>query len=234
MVIQALKPEAVMDRYARNEGVITRSEQDLLAASRVFIAGLGGLGGYCLEMLARLGAGHITGADCGRFEPTNLNRQLLCTEDTAGLKKTEAAARRMASVNPSVEFAGIDQRITAANAAQLISGHDIVIDALDSARTRIILEKACAAENIPLIHGAVEGEHAQAAVILPGDKLLERLYAGSRRGKAPPAVPSFTPAAAAAMQVSLALKVLLNRPLPAPGTLFLLDLGTNESTQIKV
>lgn len=223
-----------MDRYARNEGVITNSEQALLAVSNVFIAGLGGLGGYCLEMLARLGAGRITGVDCGRFEPANLNRQLLCTQETLGLKKAEAAAGRILQINPSVLFTGIDQHITSANAAQLIHGHDIVIDALDSARTRIILEKACAAEHIPLIHGAVEGEHAQAAVILPGDSLLERLYAGGRRGKAPPAVPSFTPAAAAAMQVSLALKVLLNRPLPAPGTLFLLDLSTNESTQIKV
>lgn len=224
-----------MDRYARNEGVITQSEQALLAASSVFIAGLGGLGGYCLEMLARLGAGRITGADCGRFEPTNLNRQLLCTQDTLGMKKTEAAARRIAAINPSVLFTGVDKRITALNAAQLIHGHDIVIDALDSRQARIILEKACVAENIALIHGAVEGEHAQAAIILPGDKLLERLYAGGRKGEgAPPAVPSFTPAAAAAMQVSLALKVLLKRPLPAPGTLSVLDLGTNETAQMIV
>lgn len=199
-----------MDRYARNEGVITNSEQALLAVSNVFIAGLGGLGGYCLEMLARLGAGRITGVDCGRFEPANLNRQLLCTQETLGLKKAEAAAGRILQINPSVLFTGIDQHITSANAAQLIHGHDIVIDALDSIQTRIILEKACALENIPLVHGAVEGTHAQAAV------------------------PSFTPAAAAAMQVSLALKVLLHRPLPPPGTLFLLDLDTSECMQIIV
>jgi len=223
-----------MDRYARNEGAVTHSEQALLAASSVFIAGLGGLGGYCLEMLARLGAGRITGADCGRFEPTNLNRQLLCAQDTLGMKKAEAVARRMMQINPSVVFTGVDKRITAANAAQLIHGHDLVIDALDSRTTRKVLEKACQKENIALVHGAVEGTHAQAALILPGDKLLERLYASRKAQGAPPAVLSFTPAAAAAMQVSLALKVLLNRPLPAPGTLFLLDLDTNETAQIIV
>lgn len=223
-----------MDRYARNEGVITRGEQALLAASSVFIAGLGGLGGYCLEMLARLGARRITGADCGRFEPTNLNRQLLCDAETLGMKKTEAAACRIASVNSSVAFIGIDKRITPANAAQLIHGHDIVIDALDSRQTRIILERACTLENIALVHGAVEGTQAQAALVMPGVKMLERLYAGRKAQGAPPPVPAYTPAAAAAMQVSLALKVLLKRPLPAPGTLYLLDLDTNESKQIIV
>lgn len=223
-----------MDRYARNKGVVTSSEQALLAASNVFIAGLGGLGGYCLEMLARLGAGRMTGADCGRFEPSNLNRQLLCGENTLGMKKAQAAALRAAAINPSVCFTGVEERITATNAARLIHGHDIVIDALDSRHTRKILEQACENEQIPLVHGAVEGLHAQAALILPGERLLERLYTGRKARGTSPAVPSFTPAAAAALQVSLALKVLLKRPLPAPGTLYLLDLDTLEMAQIVV
>ena len=70
--------------------------------------------------------------------------------------------------------------------------------------------------------------------LVPGERLLERLYTGRKARGTPPAVPSFTPAAAAALQVSLALKVLLKRPLPAPGTLYLLDLDTLEMAQIVV
>lgn len=221
-----------MDRYFRNIGAISAEEQHKLKQCSVCIAGLGGLGGYILEFMTRLGIGSITGIDFDRFETTNLNRQLLSGVNNTGSEKAEAAAQRVKLINSEVRFTAITEKLTAANAAQLLAGHDLVFDALDSAEGRLVLAYACSGLNIPLVHGAVNGWLAQAAVIYPGDDTLEKLYAGIPARSRPPAVLPFTPAAAASLQVSLALRVLLRREVPPPGMLYLLDLLTMEIDQM--
>jgi molybdopterin/thiamine biosynthesis adenylyltransferase len=223
-----------MDRYFRNIGAISTEEQEKLKQCSVCIVGLGGLGGYVLELFARLGIGSITGIDFDCFDITNLNRQLLSNESTIGCEKAVAAAERVKLINDEVKFTSIRERLTAGNACELLAGYNIVIDALDGIEARLIVGSACADLNIPLVHGAVNGWCGQAAVIYPGDETLERLYSLTTAQKRPPSVLPFTPAALAAFQVSLAVRVLLDREKPEPGTLTLLDLLTCSVNEIKI
>lgn len=100
---KAIKPfDAHADRYARNRRSLTTDEIARLHDARVLVAGCGGLGGHVIERLARTGVGAIVAIDCDAFEETNLNRQLLATEDTLGTSNAHAARERIARVNPVV------------------------------------------------------------------------------------------------------------------------------------
>ena len=112
------------------------------------------------------------------------------------------------------------------NAADLIAGCDVVLDALDNIPARRILAKACAAAGIPYIYGAISGWVAQAAVCLPGDDLMDALYPEETviRDKS---VLSFTPALCASVQASLCVKLLAGRPVDH-GVLYYYDLLNQE------
>jgi molybdopterin-synthase adenylyltransferase len=222
-----------MDRYFRNIGAISAEEQQKLKQCSVCIVGLGGLGGYILEFAARLGIGSVTGIDFDRFETSNLNRQLLSTPGNIGSEKAAAAAQRVKLVNDEVRFTACTEKLTDKNAGKLLKGHHLVFDALDSAGDRLILAGACSALKLPLVHGAINDWSGQAAVIYPGDETLKQLYAQGHSTQAPASL-SFTPAAVAALQVSLAVRVILGREVPPPGMLYLLDLLTFELTQLKL
>ena len=86
------------ERYDRS-GIFSCNQQEELGEKSVAVIGCGGLGGYAIEMLARVGVGHLRVCDGDAFAETNLNRQLLCTEDMLGKSKAEAAAERIRAVN---------------------------------------------------------------------------------------------------------------------------------------
>ena len=210
------------ERYIRNLGALTEKECTLLHTKTVFVAGCGGLGGYLIEMLLRLGVGTIRAADGDTFEASNMNRQLLSSPSSLGQPKAEAAAARAALVNPDVRFVPIPEFVTEENAAELIRGSDAVLDALDNIGVRRILARACAQEGIPLIHGAICGWSAQAAVVMPGDDLIDKIYPeGAKLGSKTSL--SFTPPFCAAMQVALCTRLLAGRPLET-GRLYMADL----------
>ena len=218
------------ERYIRNLGALTAEECALLRTKTVFVAGCGGLGGYVVEMLLRLGVGTIRAADGDAFEASNLNRQLLSSPQALGMPKAEAAAARAALVNPDVRFVPIPEFVTEENAARLIRGCDAVLDALDNIEARRILARACAEEGIPMIHGAICGWSAQAAVILPGDDLIGRIYPEGARLNSKTSL-SFTPPFCAALQVALCTRLLTGRPLES-GRLYLADLQDMEMESI--
>ena len=88
--------------FDRNFPALTQQEQRQLWESHVCVVGCGGLGGYIIEYLARVGVGRLTVVDGDRFEPSNLNRQLLCTQPLLGSLKAEAAAARIRSIHPEI------------------------------------------------------------------------------------------------------------------------------------
>lgn len=202
-----------MTRYERNHMAISTEEQSLLAARRVLVVGCGGLGGYILEYLGRLGIGHLTAVDGDSFTPSNLNRQLLCSEATLGRSKALAAAERMALVNPDISFQPIPAFLTADNADELVSGHHLVIDALDSAADRALLFHAARRAGIPMIHGAVAGWFLRIAAVFPEDTLLPALWESESSWgmEAQAGTLSFTAACAAALEAAEAVKLLLGR-----------------------
>jgi molybdopterin/thiamine biosynthesis adenylyltransferase len=201
-------------RYQRNRGMLSTQQQARLFGSRVAVIGCGGLGGYVLEELARLGVGQITAIDSDRFEEHNLNRQLLSTPGTLGRVKVEAAVQRIAEVNPAVTLTPVQDYITRANGAELLAGADCVVDAVDNVATRLDLEALCSDLQIPLVHGAIAGWYGHVATIYPGEDTLRKLYRHWTGGKGIEQQlgnPSFTPAVIASMQAAEACKVLLNQ-----------------------
>lgn len=200
-------------RYERNMMSLSPAENARLRNFKVFVAGCGGLGGFVVEELGRLGIGYITAVDGDNFDETNLNRQLLATMKSVGESKAKAAAERMAEVNPDVSVNGIHITMDEENCCRLIRGHHLVIDALDNISGRKILEKACEIEEIPMVHGAIAGWYGQVGAIYPGDKIMEKIYVtdddkGIERELGNPA---FTPAVIASIEVAEGLKILLGR-----------------------
>ncbi|MDA3956728.1 HesA/MoeB/ThiF family protein [Oceanispirochaeta sp.] len=224
------------NRYQRNGRTITPEENTILAGKKVFIAGAGGLGGYILEFLLRAGVGRITIIDPDRFDDTNLNRQILCTEPLMNVSKAETAANRAAVVNSEVKVTALKEKLTAENALELCKGHDILIDALDNIPARLAMQDAAEKLNIPMVHGAIAGSYGQVSVVMPGDRTLSKLYMDSKDKGVETELgnPSYTPAIVAGMEVNEALKVLLNKGTPLVKKVLYIDLLENEYNTIDI
>ena len=209
-------------RYARNLPALTEAECSLLRTRRVLVVGCGGLGGHILDQLTRIGVGSLRVVDGDVFEETNLNRQLLSQVPLLGTGKAKAAAAHIARVSPQVAVEAVEDYLTEENVHALISGCDIVMDALDNIPSRRILAGACAEAGIPYVYGAIQGWVAQAAVSMPGDHLLDKLFPEdvTLRDKS---VLSFTPALCASLQTALCVKLLVGRPVET-GTVYYCDL----------
>ena len=218
----------MQERYIRNLGPLTEEECLLLRQRRVFLAGCGGLGGYLLEHLLRAGVGAITVCDGDTIVPSNLNRQLLADIESLGRSKTEAACARAALVNPEAAVEARPVFLTADNALGLIAGHDLALDALDSPAARRILASACRQAGIPLVHGAIRGWYAQAAVILPDSGMMEQLYPADAPAAPDQGSLSPTVGLCAAIQAGEAVKLLCGRPSPLAGRLLWVDLVEQE------
>ena len=210
------------ERYIRNLGALSEAECALLREKTVLVAGCGGLGGYLIEMLLRLGVGEIRAADGDRFEASNLNRQLLSAPGLLGREKAEIAAERAAAVNPDVRFVAVPEFVTEKNVGQLVRGCDAVLDALDNIASRRMLAQACNDAQVPLIHGAICGWTAQAAVVLPGDDLIEQIYPEGAALSSKASL-SFTPPFCAALQTALCVRLLTGREVET-GKLYVADL----------
>ena len=210
-------------RYERNIPSVSPEEQTLLAQKRVLVVGCGGLGGYIIEYLVRMGVGELTVVDGDVFEPSNLNRQILSGQETLGKGKAAAAAARANNVNPLIKVTPAAEFLTADNADALTADQDLVMDALDNAPARLILEDACARQGVTVVHWAIRGWTVQATVARPGKGVLHQLYHGDYAPDSKTSLP-FTPAFCAAVQCAEAVKLLCRRPSDLDGALLTADL----------
>ena len=213
-------------RYERNVPALSEKECDTLLGKRVLVVGCGGLGGHLIDMLARIGVGMLRVVDGDVFEPSNLNRQLLSEVPLLGVSKAKAAAAKISRVNPEISVEAVDSFLTEKNVRRLLLFCDVVLDGLDNIESRRILAKECERAGIPYIYGAVNGWVAQAAISMPGDHLVEKLYPEGSVLKNK-SVLSFTPALCASMQVSLCVKLLTGRQVET-GKLYYFDLLNQE------
>ena len=209
----------IKERHSRNIPALSEADMGILADSHVLIAGCGGIGGNVIESLARIGIGAITVVDGDSFDESNLNRQILCTPDKLGSSKALAAADRIRLIDPSICVTAVCEPVTAANASSLMEGIDLVIDALDSVGSRLMLEDAASDAGLFMVHGAISGWDLQAMLVPPGSGLLHTLYEGTPESDVKTSLP-MTPAACAAIEVSLAVRYLCGHDVPAPGTLY--------------
>ncbi|MBC7332534.1 MAG: HesA/MoeB/ThiF family protein, partial [Synergistetes bacterium] len=143
--------------YSRQLLLWGEEGQSKLRKSVVTVVGCGGLGGFVIESLTRLGVGKIIAIDPEVFEESNLNRQILSKLTNLGRSKAEEALKRVKEINPEVRLIPIKERLSEENAERLLSGSDVIIDALDNIPSRRILIKSASKLGIPLIHGAVHG-----------------------------------------------------------------------------
>ena len=213
-------------RYARNIPALTREECLILQKKRVLVVGCGGLGGYIIDQLARIGVGFLRVVDGDVFESSNLNRQLLSRMHLLGTSKARAAAEHVARVNPDIQVEAVEEFMTRQKVRSLVGDCDIVLDALDNSPSRRLLAAACAEAGIPYVYGAIQGWVAQAAISMPGDGLIEKLFPDGVeiRDKS---VLSFTPAMCASMQTALCVKLLVGRPVET-GSVYYFDLLNQE------
>ena len=143
-----------------------------------------------------------------------------------GVSKARAATARVSRVNPEITVEAVDCFLTEKNARRLLLSCDVVLDGLDNIESRRILAEECQRAGIPYIYGAVNGWVAQAAISMPGDHLVQRLYPEGAVLKNK-SVLSFTPALCASMQVALCVKLLTGRPVET-GKLYYFDLLNQE------
>lgn len=165
-----------IERYSRNQNSISIEENNLLSRSSACIVGCGGLGGYVIEVLGRIGVGNLTVVDGDVFDKSNLNRQLLSDEASLGYSKALKAKDRLNVINSEIKVNAITEMLDSKNGIEIISGHDVIIDALDNIKSRLLLEDLCVAAQIPLIHGSVGGWYGQVSTIYPGDNILHKIY----------------------------------------------------------
>ena len=160
--------EAELDRYARHLVLreIGGPGQMRLRGARVLVVGAGGLGAPVCLYLAAAGVGRITVADDDTVGLSNLQRQVIFRSDQQGRPKAQAAAEAMAALNPHVEVVPLTRRIAAGD-ADLIAGHDLVLDGTDSFAARDAVNRACVAAGVPLIAGSIAQWEGQVTLYDP-------------------------------------------------------------------
>jgi tRNA A37 threonylcarbamoyladenosine dehydratase len=141
-----------MNRFSRTQLLLGQESFDKLANARVTVCGLGAVGSYAVEALARAGIGRLTLVDFDKVKPSNFNRQLYALESTVGRFKADVAQERVAQINPAcvvevkklfIEGATVDGLLADAPHA--------VIDAIDSLSPKVILISACVKKGLFLV-----------------------------------------------------------------------------------
>ena len=198
--------------------------QRKLKASKVVVAGIGGLGCLSSLYLAAAGIGKIVLVDKGKFKLSDLNRQILCWQGDLGRFKAEVAKEKLDALNPEIEVEVLVREITKDSVDDIIGDADVVIDGMDNWRTRFIINEYCITQGVPFIHAGVSALHGQMVTILPGKGPCLRCIFP----KDPPEVERIpvlgaTPALLAALQVMETIKLITGIGEPPAGRMLFLN-----------
>ncbi len=141
-----------MDQFARTTLIFGEAAMERLHRSRVAVFGLGGVGGYVVEALVRSGVGTLDLIDNDRVSLTNLNRQIIATHETVGMRKTDAAEARAKAISPDAVIHKHDCFFLPETAGQFdFSAYDYVVDAIDTVAGKIGIVAAAHAAGTPVI-----------------------------------------------------------------------------------
>ena len=164
----------------RNAGFVTATEQSLLREGRVFVCGVGGMGGAALQSLVRAGVGNLTIADMDLFERSNLNRQLFATVDTVGRLKVSATAEALARINPNVGLTTYGAEWVE-RLDEILPAHRVVVNGMDDLAAGIALYRK-AREHGATVIDAYTSPLPSVTVVRPADpRPEERLRYPTRR-----------------------------------------------------
>lgn len=218
-------------RYARQIQLpeIGPEGQARLAAARVLLVGVGGLGAPAALYLAGAGVGHLGLIDPDTVAVSNLQRQILYVEADAGRAKVGQAARRLSALNAELELQCWAESLHAGNALERLAGYDLIVDGSDNLSTRYLLNDACMRLGKPLIHGSVYRFEGQVASFLPGGPCYRCLYPqmpppGSMPSCAEAGVLGVLPGLVGVLQASEVLRLILGWGEGLSGRMLLMDL----------
>lgn len=139
-----MNAEEIPQAFSRTALVAGEEMLERLASTRITVFGIGGVGSWCVEALARTGIGHITIVDPDVVVSSNINRQLPALHSTVGQPKVEVVGRRIHDINPLAEVVAIQDKYTPSNATQFnLERQDFVIDAIDSLADKADLILRC-------------------------------------------------------------------------------------------
>lgn len=214
--------------------------QQRLSAATALVVGVGGLGSWSAELLARAGVGRLRLVDDDRVELLNVHRQTLYDEADAEAcrPKAQAAARRLKMINSALVVESCIERLTAKNVARLAEGVDVVLDGTDNFAARFIINDYCVKHRVPWVFAGAVGAEGQVLAVVPGSTPCLRCVYDS------PAPPCLDPAcrvngvlgpavaAIAAMQTMEAIKILAGPSQAVSPYLTKLDLWINQVQRI--
>ncbi len=140
------------ERFSRSARIFGIENQEKLKNSKVIVFGLGGVGGAAAEALARSGIGEIGLVDKDVVDVTNINRQLIATEATIDMKKTDACEKRLSEINPQIKLTKYDLFYLPETADSItLSEYDYIVDAIDNVTAKLELIERAKKENIKII-----------------------------------------------------------------------------------
>lgn len=242
---RALRAEE-RERYSRHLVIpeVGEKGQLKLLESKVLVVGAGGLGSPALFYLAAAGVGTLGIVDSDVVDRSNLQRQILHTDERVGQPKVESARKTLAALNPAIDVRTYPERLGVGNVDEIFPGWDLVLDGTDNFSTRYLVNDACIKHGLPNVHGAIFRFEGQASVFWPSYP--------RRRGPcyrclfAEPPPPELAPSCAEAgvlgvlpgvigtLQAIEAIKILLEIGDPLVGRLLLYDALEQRLRELKV
>lgn len=220
-----------LTRYSRQTMLPTIGEegQRRLLASSVLIVGLGGLGSAAATYLTGAGVGHIGLCDPDTVSLSNLQRQVLYTEDEIGVGKVKAAAARLKAQSSPTRFDLYPDGLTRENAPAIAGRYDLLVDCTDNFATRYLIDDVCATLGKPWVYGSI-GEHRGEVAVMNhrSGRRYADLYPDRKELCGLPrktaGVIGALPGVIGALQASEAIKIITGADNPLDGRLFSIDL----------
>jgi molybdopterin/thiamine biosynthesis adenylyltransferase/rhodanese-related sulfurtransferase len=229
-------------RYSRHLLIpeVGSAGQARLLGSKALFIGAGGLGSPAALYLAAAGVGTIGIVDFDVVDLSNLQRQILHTNDRIGERKVESARKTINALNPDVKVIPHEEMLVAGNVDRIIAGYDVIIDGTDTFETRYLLNDAAVAKNIPVVHASVFRFEGQLTTFIPYEGPCYRcLYPTPPPPELAPGcsvagVLGVVPGIMGMLQANEALKVLLGIGDTLSGRLLLFDALDTTFTELKL
>jgi molybdopterin/thiamine biosynthesis adenylyltransferase/rhodanese-related sulfurtransferase len=237
---------ASSERYARHLVMpqVGPDGQKKLLGSRVLLVGMGGLSSPAALYLAAAGVGSLGLVDDDRVERSNLQRQILHSDDSVGQLKVRSARKRIKALNPAIETELFQTRVDESNARDLLANWHIIMDGSDNFPTRYALNDACLQLGLPLIYGAVMRFQGQVSVFWPGQDAGQEPCYRCLFPKAPSeaeapncavaGVLGVMPGIIGTLQACEALKLILGIGQPLIGRLLMIDALNMEFREARI
>ena len=222
-----------MERYSRLLELSDFSKKDLevLLCKKVLIIGVGGVGQHVATYLVTNGVTNLTIVDFDEVEMSNLNRQILLTEEDVGKKKVEVVKKALNAKNKDALIKAINCKVDESNVSELITcNYDVVIDCLDNWKGKLVISEECSKKHIPFLHIGVDGMRGQYALFEHcslQDLVSDEIINAPKDGVMGPMV-----GAVASLATVHLIKYLLGKA--DPDELHYLDFDSHQFSKIKI